>query len=142
MMAWQPNRETPDEIDGRRRWPEALRYLQLVLPSGWEQIQWSPDGGAFQHRSGLRVVVSGAIERDGKRWLHVSCSRRDRVPSWDDLKLVKEVFLGNDRLAVQVLPRAEEYVNIHPYVLHLWCCVDGDPVPDFRYRDASGLVGV
>ena len=56
----------------------------------------------------------------GEHFLHVSVSRRSRLPSWDDLKLVKKSFIGEDREAVHVLPKASDYINLHPYCLHLW----------------------
>lgn len=82
----------------------------------------------------LMVVCSAQVEYDGRRWMHVSCSRPNRLPSWEELRLVKDTFIGRDRNALQILPRQEEYVNIHPYVLHLWHCLDGDGLPDFRVR--------
>ena len=80
----------------------------------------------------LRVICSACVEADGKRWVHVSCSRPNRIPSWEELRLVKDTFVGRDRKAIQVLPSDAEYVNAHPYVLHLWACLDGDGLPDFR----------
>jgi hypothetical protein len=80
----------------------------------------------------LMVICSATVYGDGKRWMHVSCSTPSRLPTWDELRLVKDTFIGRDRVALQVLPRAAEHVNIHPYVLHLWSCLDGDVTPDFR----------
>lgn len=80
----------------------------------------------------LLVVCSARVESDGKRWIHVSCSRPNRLPTWQDVRRVKDVFIGKDRRAIQVLPPAAEYVNIHPHCLHLWSCLDGDGLPDFR----------
>lgn len=86
----------------------------------------------FDRNKALLVICSGRVEEDGKRWIHVSCSRRGRLPSWDDLKKVKHVFLGREAKAIQILPPEDQYVNFHPYVLHLWTCLDGDPLPDLR----------
>lgn len=83
-------------------------------------------------RDGLRVIISGARYGDGRRWVHLSCSHRERLPSWEELKAVRSRFLGDDALALQVFPPKAQWVNVHPNVLHLWRCVDGDPVPDFR----------
>lgn len=107
--------------------------LPRVLPASWSRMAAgeTEDGGAFAHENGLCVIVSAAVELDGKRWLHVSCSRRSRLPSWDDVVAVKNLFVGTDKLAVQVLPPMSRYINIHPNVLHLWHCLDGDPIPDF-----------
>lgn len=70
---------------------------------------------------------------DGELWAHLSMSniRAKRVPSWKELRWCKEYFLG-DRKAVQVLPPRAEYVNINPHVLHLYACLERDPLPDFR----------
>jgi hypothetical protein len=80
----------------------------------------------------LLVLFSACIERDGKRWIHVSCSRPSRLPSWEDLREVKDTFIGRERKALQVIPPASEHINIHPHCLHLWACLDGDGLPDFR----------
>jgi hypothetical protein len=99
-----------------------------------------PDFGPWVYRQiaarrmlSMLVICTGRVEADGRRWLHVSASRRDRVPDWYDLKLVKQTFLP-DLTALQVLPTVDKYVNLSPNVLHLWACVDGDVVPDFRIR--------
>ena len=80
----------------------------------------------------LMVIITGAEEADGKRWIHVSMSRPGELPSYQDMCVVKEVFIGSKRKAIQVFPASDEHVNIHPYCLHLWCCIDGDDLPDFR----------
>lgn len=88
---------------------------------------------AYEHiNMPLHVICSAAVERDGRRWMHVSCSRRNRLPSWEELRLVKDTFIGPDRRALQILPPQSEYVNLHPNVLHLWSCLDSDGLPDFR----------
>jgi hypothetical protein len=46
--------------------------------------------------------------------------------------MVKRIFLGRERQALQVLPRESEYVNVNPHVLHLWSALDRpDWLPDF-----------
>jgi hypothetical protein len=112
-------------------WAWVEDALPRVLPAGWRLVQVNMDGFAWAHRNGIYVIASGAVEQDGRRWLHVSLSRQDRLPSWADIREVKNVFVGSEALAVQVLPPESRYINIHAFVLHLWRCVDGDPVPDF-----------
>lgn len=70
---------------------------------------------------------------EASRWMHLSLSRSDRLPSWEELRDAKNELLGRHVRAIQVLPPGDEYVNIHPNVLHLWVCLDGDAVPDFRH---------
>jgi hypothetical protein len=53
-------------------------------------------------------------------WEHVSVSRHNECPSWDDMCFVKGLFWGEDETVVQFHPPKSEYVNNHPYCLHLW----------------------
>lgn len=80
----------------------------------------------------LRVICTGGVEADHRRWLHVSYSKPECIPDWEDTRLVKDTFIGRDRKALQILPPEAEYVNFAPHCLHLWSCIDGDVVPDFR----------
>lgn len=97
-------------------------------PKGWRELDVKlpfPGARAYGNRDGLRALTS--IEpRGDKQWAHVSCSRGDRLPTWEDLKLVKEVFLG-DVMAYQVLPPKAEWLNVHEFTLHLFHCLSGDP---------------
>jgi hypothetical protein len=97
-------------------------------------VDRATDGGAYARADGLAVIASVAVEQDGRRWLHVSCSRRARLPSWDDLADVKAVFVGRDQYAYQVFAPASKHVNQHAFCLHLWRCLDvdvGAVLPDF-----------
>jgi hypothetical protein len=105
-------------------------YLPLVLPAHWKRRESTMNGATYQSVGGQRVILSGDREEDGHRWLHLSTSFPDRLPTWEELRDTKDLFLGN-RTALQVLPKKEKYVNVHPYVLHLWVCLDEDVVPDF-----------
>lgn len=107
-------------------------YLGRQIPLDWVPVARARDGITWRHLfNGLSVIESAATEQDRRRWLHVSVARRDRLPTWDELTLVKSLWIGDDQDAFQVLPRASNYVNIHPYCLHLWHCLDRNPLPDF-----------
>lgn len=106
-----------------------------VLPAEWRQFEGFANMRAFISRDGLKVLAE--VENiDGAKWLHVSCSRAKKLPSWFDLRRVKDLFVGKKRKAVQVLPPEDEYVNLNPYVLHLYAPIDRDPLPDFRMDGA------
>lgn len=65
-------------------------------------------------------------------WTHASMSWADRVPTYDELVLLKSAVWGDEGEAYQVHPRAERHVNLHEFALHLWGRADGAPVlPDF-----------
>jgi len=75
----------------------------------------------------LRVISSGTPGPDDptwnaeiKNWEHVSVSVLHRIPSWEEMCRVKELFWADDETVVQFHPRKSEYVNAHPHCLHLW----------------------
>lgn len=53
-------------------------------------------------------------------WEHVSVSLQNRCPTWDEMCRIKDIFWGEDECVVQFHPPKSEYVNLHPYCLHLW----------------------
>ncbi|WP_319759544.1 hypothetical protein [Maridesulfovibrio sp.] len=104
------------------------------LPLSWEERPSHLEGAAFFVRDNLTSLavfasVDMMFDNAGKscEWIHLSVSRQAKLPSWDDLKDVKGTFLGDHREAVQVLPKAEDYINLHPFCLHLWA-----PVVDIK----------
>ncbi len=121
---------------------------RMEAPKGWneERFETSNFFKAIQNKAhaqifreakksgGLLVIVTEKIEADGYRWRHVSLSRKGRIPRHEDLKRVKGLFIGDEKKALQIFAPLAEHVNFHPFVLHLWHCMDNDPIPDFRER--------
>lgn len=93
-------------------------------PQGWTFLGlYGLAGAAFtEPRLGLRVIAT-VDEAGPDCWLHVSVSREDRTPSYEDLHLVKRLFIGDHRDCVQYFPPRSEHVNVHPFCLHLWHCL-------------------
>lgn len=56
----------------------------------------------------------------GAGWEHVSVSLPDRCLTWAEMCQVKDIFWAAEECVVQYHPPASEYVNQHPYCLHLW----------------------
>lgn len=109
----------------------------LILPARWRPHEIRMDGARYlDEAASLVLIISSAIEQDEKKWIHLSLSHAHRIPKWRELREAKDVFLG-DVKAIQVLPTKAEYVNIHPHVLHLWYCPDGDGLPDFTHGSGS-----
>ena len=74
--------------------------------------------GMFYLRLGketLRCMVS-----DGGGWEHVSVSLSYRCPTWAEMCHVKSVFWEESECVMQLHPPKEDWINNHPYVLHLW----------------------
>ena len=53
-------------------------------------------------------------------WEHVSVSRSDRSPTWEEMCQVKDLFWDDTDCVIQYHPPKSDYVNNHPYCLHLW----------------------
>lgn len=70
----------------------------------------------------LKIVASGADSGDpiSDGWEHVSVSTRRRPPNWQEMCFVKDLFWDDEEAVVQYHPPKSEYVNNHPYCLHLW----------------------
>jgi len=119
-----------------------------VLPKEWISMGgFGPAGWAYQKDDGLRVIMTigpamsldpVSQQRCESEWLHVSFSRHKRIPDYGDMVEVKEIFIGKDLKAIMVLPAEKEHVNIHPNCLHLWACLDRDPLPDFT--QGTGMI--
>ena len=136
-----PNPYTGRPAQGYEPLPKAEQYALCprVLPYPWYENRSQGMAGVYDSDR-MRVILSAAREEDGKRWLHLSVSRRDgRIPTWDEIVKVKDIFAGAEALAVHVVPRRSEHYDAVKAghvpgpleVLHLWVCLDGDPVPNF-----------
>ena len=80
------------------------------------------------HNGVFKVFVKGrsffVIASTGGGWDHVSVSpgnnNRKVCPTWDEMSAIKDMFFGPDECVVQYHPAKADYVNNHPYCLHLW----------------------
>lgn len=67
------------------------------------------------------AILAGASDLpDAEGWEHVSVSTARRNPNWREMDFVKDLFWSEDELVVQLHPAKKDWVNIHPYCLHLW----------------------
>lgn len=86
------------------------------------------------------LVSNGDGETPRVPWEHVSaCARAknskgrnyERVPNWEEMCWIKDLFWGEEETVVQFHPAKENYVNCHPNVLHLWKWTGGEfPIPE------------
>ena len=78
-----------------------------------------------ERRKLRRGSTSGAGSEEAEWWEHVSVSLKHRCPNWQEMCFVKDLFWSEDELVVQFHPPRSDYVNHHPYCLHLWRPLDG-----------------
>lgn len=95
--------------------PEKYRVLGGDLASD----ESYGNNGAFLVRL-ERSQICFVIASDGMNWEHVSVSRQDRSPTWDEMSQVKAMFWDDEDCVVQFHPPRSEYINNHPNCLHLW----------------------
>ena len=58
-------------------------------------------------------------------WEHVSVElQARRLPNWEEMCEVKDIFWNDEEEVVQIHPKKSEYVNMTE-ALHLWRPVDG-----------------
>ena len=41
-------------------------------------------------------------------------------PTWEEMCKIKGIFFGPDECCVEYHPAEKDYVNVHPYCLHIW----------------------
>ena len=80
----------------------------------------------------IRGYYFQIIASDGMGWEHVSVSLYkqiskagrsklvERTCTWDEMCYIKDLFWESDDCVIQFHPPKKDYVNLHPYVLHLW----------------------
>lgn len=85
---------------------------------GW--VEWTGFRG---------TVVFGFNEAGLMEHVSVSSYNRHKLPSWDDMCKLKDMFFHSGEMVVQIHPAEENYihgVNGLENVLHLWRPMDGD----------------
>lgn len=147
-MRHQPNNRSLPTIEQLRAIHEKTKvdpsiidaYVQRIKPS-WQLIEKPDYPGqdrcwAFR-RGNIQVLASVSREDDGNIWIHVSlCGRRGPnsyfLPSQEDVKRVKNDFIGENAWAYQVFPDEAHYINQNENVLHLWALLENrNALPDF-----------
>jgi len=125
--------QTTDRIEKARSnhpWNSEMRgqlYGEFIFPYG---------------DVGLHCVVSAGdpdawFDNDGTplpppRYEHVSVSilGSQEPPTWAMMCFIKDIFWLPTECVVQYHPAKDDYVNIHPGVLHLWKLSEGTfPMP-------------
>lgn len=117
------------EING---WLDQLSKTTKEPPSHWKigPVIMMPGHGpaakTWDHKvTNIRVLRSISLLENKEWWIHVSVSRPDRLPTWEEMNKVRNEFIGEDVEAYHVCPRKQDYVNVAVYCLHLWAPVDG-----------------
>lgn len=93
---------------------------EILLNPKIQVLESGPDGGHGYVNLGLNRDSVAVVFSWGGGWDHVSVSYQHRCCTWDEMCRVKDMFFREDECVVQYHPAKADYVNNHPYVLHLW----------------------
>jgi len=96
--------------------PEGKRIVQGGLKSDPSY----KNNGAFILYSPIDNAMLRVVASDELGWEHISVSRTNRCPNWPEMCFVKDVFWDAEDCVVLYHPPKSQYVNNHPYCLHLW----------------------
>lgn len=107
--------------------------VEIALIPGLQIFQSGFDGGMGvlygidPSKPNKHAVV---VWSTGGDWDHVSVSFPGRCPTWNEMCRVKQLFFRPGEIVVEYHPAESEYVNFHPFCLHLWRPqVDEIPTP-------------
>lgn len=91
-----------------------------IKEKGGIVIEEREDGISFRLQINVKGLSFFVIACNGGIWDHVSVSTKFRVPNWDEMCFIKRLCFQNEENAYQIHPAEKDYINCHPYVLHLW----------------------
>ncbi len=99
-------------------------YERIEVPVLVLVLDFSPDTRGYM-LDGVKVFVSREKHKvipgqTSEYSLHISISRPDKYPTWDEIKEARYRFMPRDRDAYMILPKEEDYVNYHPNCFHIW----------------------
>lgn len=65
------------------------------------------------------LIFSVEQHEESIHW-HLSISHKERYPSWDEIMAFRSFMFDDDMEVIMVMPKVEEYVNLHQRCFHLW----------------------
>lgn len=104
-----------------------------------EEIKATPN--ILIKKEGQDGIGGSYYERYSDKWLnfifswgagfeHLSVSTPRKTPTWQQMCVMKDIFWNEDEICMQLHPAKKEYVNNHPYCLHIWKPIDKEiPTP-------------
>lgn len=94
--------------------------FRIVPPKFWMGRGYLGDDecGCFEMKMKPGALLR-IIATVGDGWEHISVSRTNRPPSWEEMSWVARKFFG-DEPAMQLHVSSADHVNHHPNCLHWW----------------------
>ncbi len=83
------------------------------------ECTFPPNAKAYKNDVGLLVLVNADNTPKWGKLKHISISRTNMYPSWDEILRVKDYFFG-DVDCMMVMPKEQDYINCHQFCFHIW----------------------
>jgi hypothetical protein len=96
--------------------PEKYRIKTGIM---WSDASYGNNGQFMVNSIKLKTPL-GCQASDGLGWNHISVSTQRRCPTWDEMCFIKNLFWDDEDCVLQYHPPKSEYIDCHPYCLHLW----------------------
>ena len=80
--------------------------------------------GKLKLSSGVECSFCAGWNENGMEHVSIELYAR-RLPTWEEMCEVKDIFWNDEEEVVQIHPKKSEYINITE-ALHLWRPADGD----------------
>jgi len=97
------------------------------------------NNGAFVISSEQINFPLHVIASDQMGWEHVSVSLPHRCPTWEEMSMIKGLFWDAGDCVIQIHPAIDDYVNNHPFCLHLW---RKSGTNNFYQKPPNAMVGI
>lgn len=94
---------------------EQIKALQAHGLTGYIDVL-----SAYLNHPSYKPEAVAIVASWGGGWEHVSVSLARRCPTWEEMCMIKDIFWGEEECVVEYHPPRSQYVNRHPYCLHLW----------------------
>lgn len=102
-----------------------LRTIQLEHNTLEESLIRKMGISSSQRSEFLIPAVSAtatisAIDFKDDDFEHVLLNPKNRLPTYEEMANLKDIFWNQNEVTIQVHPSKSEYINIENYTLHLW----------------------
>ena len=94
----------------------------------------------YMYKSHYDLIIGGILGsiHKSKNWEHVAMSilsPNNRMPTFEEMSALKDMFWNQNEITMQVLPAEKDYVNVNPYVLHLWRNIKSSELEPILYKE-------
>ena len=102
-----------------------MRNLEEILKNGKLNITTQyQEGDVVQIRANYTDSVTQKQYwckfTSAQGWEHVTVSGKNKVPEWNIMCKVKEIFWEDEECCIEYHPRKSQYVNNNENCLHIW----------------------